>query len=49
MRISRPQNPSYHKLMLGDDSYHMHDFNLFHMNVRENAVARSSAFLSRPR
>ena len=42
--ISEPTSPVYRIGMLPEKWYHNHDYNLFYMNIRNNAVARVNAF-----
>ena len=37
----------YDMIALPDRNLHVYDYNLFHMNVRENAKARAEAFLAK--
>ena len=32
--------------MFGPGNYHIYDFSFFHMNIRENALARTGAYLA---
>jgi len=43
--ISAPTSPVYYIGMMPGEWFHNHDYTLFYMNVRENAVARVNAFL----
>jgi hypothetical protein len=43
--ITRPGPQAYRELLLGPDLYHVYDYSLFYMDVRENARARVEAFL----
>ncbi len=44
--ISDP-GEGFQKLVFPGGNYHNYDYNLFYMNIRENAIARSQAFLAR--
>ena len=44
--VSEVRSEHYPTLLFGDGNYHVYDFNLFHMNVRANALTRTQAFLS---
>jgi len=43
--ISDP-GEGFQKLVFPGGNYHNYDYNLFYMNIRENAIARSRAFLA---
>jgi hypothetical protein len=45
--IERPEAPGYDQVLFPGGSYHTYDFNLFYMNIRENAERRARAFLDR--
>ena len=42
--ISRPPT-GYDYMMMGPENYHIYDYSLFYMNIRQNAIDRSLAFL----
>ena len=46
LRVTEVRSEEYPPFMSGEGNYHMYDLNLFHMNLRANAVARTEAFLS---
>jgi hypothetical protein len=46
LRIHDPPDRRYRSVMMGPGDYHAYDFDLFHMNVRLNAVERSEAYLA---
>jgi hypothetical protein len=43
--ISAPTSPVYYIGMMPGEWFHNHDYGLFYMNIRENAVARVNAYL----
>jgi len=43
--VTEVRSEHYPTLLFGDGNYHVYDFNLFHMNLRANAEARTRAFL----
>lgn len=43
--ISNP-GEGFQRLVMPGGNYHNYDYNLFYMNIRENAIARSRAFLA---
>lgn len=43
--VARPASRNFDYMPFGPGNYHRYDYSLFHMNVRENAVARVAAFL----
>lgn len=45
--ISKPLNRIFTMLLLPRGNYHMYDFSLFYMNIRENVAVRLSAFLKK--
>ncbi len=46
LRVSEVRSDNYSAMMFGDGNYHVYDFSLFHMNIRQNAEARVAAYLS---
>lgn len=44
--ITEPKTSGYNWLMFGKGNYHMHDYDLFHMNVRTNVGVRINSYLS---
>jgi len=44
LQIAQPTE-SYITTLMGPNSYHIFDYALFHMNIRQNAVTRSDAFM----
>jgi hypothetical protein len=44
--ISAPTSPVYYIGMMSGEWFHNHDYGLFYMNIRENAVARVNAYLN---
>lgn len=44
--ISDP-GAAFHRLVMPGGNYHNYDYNLFYMNIRENAILRSRAHLAR--
>jgi hypothetical protein len=45
--ISRPEVDGYSYMPMGKDNYHIYDYGLFYMNVRENARERVEAYIVR--
>ena len=43
--ISKPAE-GYDRMFMGKGNYHIYDYSLFYMNIRENAIERTLAFLS---
>jgi len=43
--ITTPEPGAYREVLLGPDMYHLYDYSLFYMNVRQNAQTRVKAFL----
>lgn len=46
LHVSEVRSSNY-DFEMGPGNYHLYDYSFFHMNIRENAVARSQAFLAR--
>ena len=46
LHVSEVRSENYSAEMFGPGNYHVYDFSLFHMNIRENALQRVNAFLS---
>lgn len=46
LHVSEIRSDNYSTEMFGPGNYHIYDFSLFHMNVRENASARVAAYLA---
>ncbi|MDP6376993.1 MAG: DUF3089 domain-containing protein [Pseudomonadales bacterium] len=44
--VSEIRSPNYPSIMFGEGNYHVYDYSLFHMNIRENAQMRTQAYLS---
>ncbi|MGI9274003.1 MAG: DUF3089 domain-containing protein [Endozoicomonas sp.] len=44
--ISQLESDQYPDGLLGKGNYHIYDYSLFHMNIRENVLARVEAFLN---
>ena len=44
--VSEIRSDNYSLMPLGRDNYHIYDYALFYMNIRENVQARVNAFLS---
>jgi hypothetical protein len=44
--ISKPTSPIYEFGKMPGENYHVHDYSLFYMNIRDNAVERVNAYLS---
>lgn len=44
--ISRPEVEGYSYMPMGKDNYHIYDYGLFYMNVRENVRERVEAYLA---
>lgn len=42
--IHKPKKPGYYKI---GNSYHLYDYNLFYMNIRQNALTRTAAYLKK--
>ncbi|NRB41676.1 MAG: DUF3089 domain-containing protein [Pseudomonadales bacterium] len=45
--ISAPDKPGYDKYLFEGGSYHAYDYNLFYMNIRENAKIRLAAYYAK--
>lgn len=45
LRISKPRAEGYRRFIFGKDDYHIYDYHLFYMNIRQNALDRVQAFL----
>lgn len=45
--ISRPEADGYSYMPMGRDNYHIYDYNLFYMNIRQNVQERVAAYLQR--
>ena len=43
--ISTPEPKIYREILLGPDMYHVYDYSLFYVNIRQNAQMRVKAFL----
>ncbi|HZH79315.1 MAG TPA: DUF3089 domain-containing protein [Archangium sp.] len=43
--ITPPEPKVYREMLLGPDMYHVYDYSLFYVNLRQNARARVKAFL----
>ncbi|RKH03219.1 DUF3089 domain-containing protein [Corallococcus carmarthensis] len=43
--ISTPAPKAYREVLLGPDMYHVYDYSLFYVDIRENAQTRVKAFL----
>jgi Protein of unknown function (DUF3089) len=43
--ISTPEPKVYREILLGPDMYHIYDYSLFYVNIRQNAQARVKAYL----
>jgi hypothetical protein len=41
--ISKPET-GYDQMFMGKGNYHIYDYSLFYMNVRDNAIKRTAAF-----
>jgi hypothetical protein len=44
--ISRPEVEGYSYMPMGKDNYHIYDYGLFYMNIRENVRERVEAYLA---
>jgi hypothetical protein len=44
--VSRPEVEGYSYMPMGKDNYHIYDYGLFYMNVRENVRERVEAYLA---
>ena len=44
--ISKPEVEGYSYMPMGKDNYHIYDYGLFYMNIRENARERVEAYLA---
>lgn len=42
--ISKPQAPGFNRFIFGPDDYHIYDYHLFYMNIRQNALDRVQVF-----
>lgn len=47
--ITQPEAPGYSLALFPGGGYHAYDYNLFYMNLRENAAERAAAFRPRQR
>jgi hypothetical protein len=47
LRVQEIRSQNYAARPMGRDNYHVFDYSLFHMNLRQNVAARVRAFLSR--
>lgn len=45
LEISTPEPKVYKEILLGPDMYHVYDYSLFYLNVRQNAQTRVKAYL----
>ena len=45
LEVGEVRSENYPTTMFGEGNYHIYDYSLFHMNVRENAQARVAAFM----
>jgi hypothetical protein len=45
--ISAPEPKAYREILIGPDMYHVYDYSLFYVNIRQNAQTRVKAFLDR--
>jgi hypothetical protein len=43
--INTPEPKVYREILLGADMYHVYDYSLFYVNMRQNAQTRAKAFL----
>lgn len=43
--ITEPEPKAYREILLGPDMYHLYDYSLFYVNIRQNAQTRVKAFL----
>ena len=43
--IDAPEPKVYREILLGADMYHLYDYSLFYVNIRQNAQTRVKAFL----
>ncbi len=46
LRIAEVRSEHYPPVMFGEGNYHVYDYSLFHMNIRENAVLRTERYLA---
>lgn len=46
LEITEVRSDNYGTQMFGEGNYHVYDYSLFHMNIRQNAQARVNAYLS---
>jgi hypothetical protein len=44
LHITNPTTPNYDWFLFGDGNYHMHDYDLFYANIRNNVQTRIQAF-----
>jgi len=44
LHISDPEKPAYNWYLFGDGNYHMHDYDLFYMNIKNNVQSRIAAY-----
>ncbi|MFT6908771.1 MAG: hypothetical protein ACJAS1_005475 [Oleiphilaceae bacterium] len=42
--MTNPITPNYDWFLFGDGNYHMHDYDLFYENIRNNVQSRIQAF-----
>lgn len=45
LMISRPEGKAYSYMPMGHDNYHIYDYGLFYVNIRENVERRVAAYL----
>ena len=46
LRISAIRSENYGRSFITEGNYHLYDYSFFYMNIRENAVVRSKAYLA---
>ena len=46
LRLTEPPQEDWREYVMAGDNYHVYDYNLFYMNIRENAALRAQAWLS---
>ncbi len=45
--VTEVRSDGYQNMMFGPGNYHVYDYSFFHMNIRENAMQRSLAYLAK--
>ncbi len=46
LRVAEVRSDHYPSIMFGEGNYHVYDYSLFHMNIRENAMLRTESYLN---